>query len=539
MNGKIAAWVIFMVQGSISLNASVLTVTTLANTGAGSLRNQIAASGVGDTIQFGVNGTILLSSSITISHALIVQGPGASKLVVDANHVDRAFITAAGADVFLSGMTITNGYVVGATGADGAVGQDGMPGANNAYGGAILDQGNLLVLSNCWLVGNLAQGGQGGRGGSNVIGGAYFKPGDGGAGSGASGGAVYSSGNEVRVYNCTFSGNRAVGGAGGTGGVNVAASTGFGGTGGDGGSAEGGATFIDPTPVGGFTNCTFSGNIAVGGIGGVGGNNIIGGGGGTGGTGGQSAGGALAGVYVENFMCCTIVSNLALAGAAGPGGSGVPTGQTGVSGQGFGGGLSIYIISCNNKIANTIVADNFASTQMTNYSAGFNDLGYNFIGSDDIVFCPWDATSIVGAIAAPLHPHLAPLAQNGGGIPTHATTLTSPVTDAGASLGLATDERGAPRPYDFSSIPNAPFGDGSDIGAFELGSADLGLGTSSNNLVISWPAYYGDFILQTATNLQGSNSWSTAPNVPVITGNLFVVTNRMTNASEFYRLVNY
>ena len=48
------------------------------------------------------------------------------------------------------------------------------------------------------------------------------------------------------------------------------------------------------------------------------------------------------------------------------------------------------------------------------------------------------------------------------------------MTDQGYSFGSTTDERGAPRPYDFISIPT-PGGDGSDIGAFELGSSDLGL----------------------------------------------------------------
>jgi hypothetical protein len=33
---------------------------------------------------------------------------------------------------------------------------------------------------------------------------------------------------------------------------------------------------------------------------------------------------------------------------------------------------------------------------------------------------------------------------------------------------LATDQRGMPRPIDHGSVPNAPGGDGSDIGAFEM-----------------------------------------------------------------------
>ena len=86
-------------------------------------------------------------------------------------------------------------------------------------------------------------------------------------------------------------------------------------------------------------------------------------------------------------------------------------------------------------------------------------------------------------------------------------------------------------------MPNAPGGDGSDIGAFELGSADLVLGVAGNNAVLSWPAYYGDFTLQSATNLQDPNHWSDLPDTPVVVGSQRMVTNRMTNAQTFYRLI--
>ena len=49
-----------------------------------------------------------------------------------------------------------------------------------------------------------------------------------------------------------------------------------------------------------------------------------------------------------------------------------------------------------------------------------------------------------------------------------APSVTSPVIDKGSSFGLTTDERGAQRPLDLPGYPNAPGGDGSDIGAVEL-----------------------------------------------------------------------
>ena len=65
-------------------------------------------------------------------------------------------------------------------------------------------------------------------------------------------------------------------------------------------------------------------------------------------------------------------------------------------------------------------------------------------------------------------PKLGPLADNGGPTWTHALLWGSPAIDQGKSFGITTDQRGQPRPFDFSSITNDSGGDGSDIGAFEF-----------------------------------------------------------------------
>ncbi len=103
--------------GRLIMNTGTLTVTSLSDMGPGSLRDSVILSGPGDKIVFGVCGTILLNSSITIPHTLYVLGPGPDQLVVNANHADRAFVTG-GTPVFLAGMTITNGYVAGLNGPD-------------------------------------------------------------------------------------------------------------------------------------------------------------------------------------------------------------------------------------------------------------------------------------------------------------------------------------------------------------------------------------------------------------------------------------
>jgi hypothetical protein len=66
------------------------------------------------------------------------------------------------------------------------------------------------------------------------------------------------------------------------------------------------------------------------------------------------------------------------------------------------------------------------------------------------------------------NPLLGVLADNGGPTQTMAPAPDSPAVDGGVSAGLATDQRGLSRPIDLPSIPNAPGGDGSDIGAVEL-----------------------------------------------------------------------
>jgi hypothetical protein len=233
------------------------------------------------------------------------------------------------------------------------------------------------------------------------------------------------------------------------------------------------------------------------------------------------------------------VSNAAIGGVAGVGGNGSPPGVNGSQGGGTGGGVIGYLITCQPTIENTILADNFASGSYPNFNIAWNDHGYNFLGTDDQYICTVTGPATqMGTINNPLHPQLGPLAQNGGGMPTHAVLLSSPVLDAGASSGNTVDERFAPRPYDLTFVPNAPGGDGSDIGAFELGAGGMGITQDTNGVVISWPAFYADSVLQSTTNLSGSNTWTEVPMEPTVVSNRFVVTNPVVDISRFFRLMN-
>jgi hypothetical protein len=268
--------------------ATTLTVTSPADSGPGTLRDQIAASNPGDTIDFAFNGTILLNSAITIGNSISILGPGPMQMVISGNNVDRVFVITAG-PVSLSGITVRDGKPFAPNGIDGGVGQDGTPGVD-ALGGAIYDTGGTLTLSNCWFTANQAIAGNGGRGGDNPAG-AVFTPGKGGKGGNGEGGAIYNPGT-VNATRCTFSANRAVGGKGGNGGNNLnPAVSKSGGTGGGGGEADWGAVFSSgPGPN--MTLCTFSGNLAAGGDGGAGGATLATVVGGTGGDGNAGSCGA-------------------------------------------------------------------------------------------------------------------------------------------------------------------------------------------------------------------------------------------------------
>jgi len=521
---------------SIPAGAATLVVTSLADSGPGSLRDTVAASLPGDVITFGVTGIIpLTSGAITIANGVSVLGPGPASLTVSGSGLDRVFVIS-GNPVLIANLTIRDGKVAGLNGPDGGVGQSGGPGLP-ASGGGIYNSGTLTV-SNCWLTGCVALGGNGGRGGDNPVG-AAFAPGNGGAGGEAAGGGIYNAAGPTTLFlvGCTLSANHAIGGNGGAGGNNLnAAVAESGGTGGAGADSYGGGIFSDGP---GVTSCTFSGNFAVGGAGGHGGNTMAVFTGGTGGNGGIGhCGGISTGLFVE-LHSSTIVLNQGVGGPPGPGGSGTPNGASGSVGSGYGGGICGYIIACGggNHVSNTIIATNNA-TLHPNQVIRWVDLGYNFLADNDTCGPCMGPTTIMGTLLSPLDPQLAPLAQNGGGTPTHAPLWGSPVIDQGNSFGLATDQRGAPRTYDYLSIPNQA--DGTDIGAVELGSTAPSLGAiGGNNIVLSWPAYYQDLQLQSTTTLTPGTRWADVTDTPWLSQDRLYVTNHMSDPSRFYRLINH
>src|SRR6266403_2283751 len=96
---------------------TVLIVTTTADNGPGSLRDTLAATGDGDTIQFDstLNGQAitLTSGELPITHNITISGPGANLLTVkrssSAGTNFRIFHVMPSLTVTIQGLTISDG----------------------------------------------------------------------------------------------------------------------------------------------------------------------------------------------------------------------------------------------------------------------------------------------------------------------------------------------------------------------------------------------------------------------------------------------
>jgi hypothetical protein len=207
--------------------------------------------------------------------------------------------------------------------------------------------------------------------------------------------------------------------------------------------------------------------------------------------------------------------------------------------SGNGGGIQNELSAGSASVMNTIIAGNSAlPTRVPDCSGIFSSGGYNLIGQTN-GSSGWSASlqDQFGSTASPLDPRLGPLKNNGGLTATMALMPDSTAIDQGNSFGLTTDQRGAPRPFKFASLTNAPGGDGSDIGAFELGSPLLKIQPApGKNVVLTWPSCYGDFELEAVDALPVSDAWNIVTNTPLVIGNQFSVTNAMSETGKFYRL---
>jgi len=62
--------------------------------------------------------------------------------------------------------------------------------------------------------------------------------------------------------------------------------------------------------------------------------------------------------------------------------------------------------------------------------------------------------------------------------------------------------------------------------------------TASNSLILAWPTNIAGLTLQSTTNLFGPTAWATVSNTSAIIHGQYTVTNIISGAQQFYRLVN-
>jgi hypothetical protein len=280
---------------------SVLTVTSAADSGDGSLRSMIAAAQDGDHIVFdpSLQGqTITLTGGqLAITKSLDIEGLGADKLAISGNHQSRILTVSNGVALTIVGLTITDGLAAGGPGKGGAILNTGgnltlandILSNNEALGNTVGNTGNgnagaisnepsaTLTVRDCLFLDNRAIGSNAALGGAitnatgstaTVIDSSFIGNqtigGSGGSGSSigfSRGGAIYNAIATLTVEQCTFIGNQAIAGSGNTGRGNFAVAFGGGIA-----NTEEGNLFVDGSlfranrAIGGSNNTVVSGS---------------------------------------------------------------------------------------------------------------------------------------------------------------------------------------------------------------------------------------------------------------------------------------
>jgi predicted outer membrane repeat protein len=401
-----------------SAQAATLTVTNLNDSGAGSLRQAILDAnhnGAGsDDIVFasGLSGTINVGSAIGkglyAETAMNIKGPGAGVITLrGTGNIDYIVYTGKSAAYGSSDgdpVTISGLTITGGN-------------ATNHFfkdrGGGIYNKNFALTVSNAVISGNHAADDGGGiysNAGSLTVLNSTVSGNSGGTDSSAYGGGIYDQDGPVVIRNSTISGNT---------------------VGGDGGGVYMSNVGFDPSLT--IENSTIANNSS------------------TSNSSDDEGGGV--------WICCgndgqqfTITSSTI---------TGNRVGGTG----GLGGGLyTAELYPSQTVITNTIIANNTGTKGNDLYLDEGGQIAFSLIKDPSNTVNPPATIVETGPNIFGQDPKLGPLADNGGPTQTEALQLGSPAIDQGLASG--TDQRGAPRPFDFAGVALA--GDNNaDIGAYE------------------------------------------------------------------------
>jgi hypothetical protein len=414
-------------------------VSTLADSGDGSLRAELGQVAAGDTVTFadGVSGTITLTTGeLALSTNVTISGPGADHLSVSGNQHSRIFHVLPGVAVSLSELTITRGSSINGGGInnEGTLFlSDSVLSSNTAHdfgtlGGGIYNSGRLTVTHSTFR--------------NNQV--TTFN------GAATRGGAIYNA-NVLTVADCTLESN----------------STG----------QAGGGICNDTTGTTTVSDCTLRGNSAFygGGIYNIG-TMTVSGSRLTGNT-GTRGGAIISALGPLTVVNSTISGNFAIPFSSGnlhPWGGGIEIPNTGTvtvvgstitgnSSAVLGGGIHNYLGHGTLVLQSTLLSGNISSNEGGPDVYGSVDPGssYTLIGAGDSTL-----TGIsdgvnhnqVGTTTNPIDPLLTPLGYYGGPTQTIALQPGSPARGAGdPGTTLTTDQRGLPRVV----------GGLTDIGAFQ------------------------------------------------------------------------
>ncbi|MCA6502824.1 MAG: DUF4347 domain-containing protein [Pseudanabaena sp. M079S1SP2A07QC] len=433
--GKLNTGVVFSSEAQNSYNGRLVTFTTtnINDAGAGSLRQAIidanALAGADDirfdpTVFNGAQAAITLATTLDIDTTngdLNISGAfGASNVTVSGNNAVGVFDITGNGNTTFDSLRIVNGRVAG----DGG-------GINNTGTGA-------LTLTNSTVSGNTS---------SNA------------------GGGIFSNG-AMTLINSTVSGNTTLfaGGIVSFGAVTLTNSTVSANTGG--GIFSNGAVTLTNSIVSGNTSRNVGGGIVS--FGAVTLTNSI-----VSGNTSSNAGGGIVSNGAVTLTNSTVSGNTA--GSVGGGiwgndggmitNSTITNNTANVIGIGsIVGNGGIFLNNGTFTITNSIVAGNFKGTTVQDLGSntagvGFTNGGNNLIGANDGFAATFPTSSLIGTIANPINPQLAPLGNYGGTTQTHALLPNSPALNAGnnANAPVGNDQRGATR----------IFGGVVDIGAFE------------------------------------------------------------------------
>ena len=386
---------------------AAVVVTTLNDSGAGSLRAALASANPGDTVDLTtVSGTITLASPLGITKNVTIAGPGPAELTISGNNnaVNGFVISTGGLTVSINDLTIDHagdgtdqgGAVkVDSGGSTGTASFDNVVFSNNIadqQGGALWAYHANVTLTDCTFLSNAVTGDQA-RGGAA---------------------AVYDG--SLEVTGSTFAGNAVVADVSAdTSGMATAL------------AAGGGLYFTSGNDGVSLVNSTFTGNTA----------NAIPSGSGT----AEAQGGALS---LDAFNDTIVLTHVTIAG------------NTATStGSASGGGL--YAFTNALTLTNSILTSNVATDSPELFSHSAAVASYNLIGDGTgSGLTNGTDNNLVGTTASPIDAKLGSLTNNGGKTKTLALLGGSPALDAGTPGSTTVDQRGVSR--DLSP----------DLGSFEV-----------------------------------------------------------------------